>query len=164
MLIYSAPLAEWKCVYKKCSAQCCVGGREVTAGDIKRIQAVTGHKPEKFAVLADEKGLFRLRNRADGGGCYFLSDDFSCKLHGTEAKPILCQMYPFRFDGITYADEIVLKVRAVEDCPGFGKSGQLDADFKERLESLGNKFVKELEAYLKLKHEGRKVAEALEAI
>lgn len=164
MLLYSAPLAKWRCVYKKCSAQCCVGGREVTAGDIKRIQAATDLKPTEFAVLTDEKGLFRLRNKGNGSGCYFLRDDYSCELHGKEAKPILCQMYPFRFDGIVYSDEIFLKVKAVEDCPGFGRGEQLEADFKARLESLGSQFVRELKDYLKLKHEGLKVAEALEAI
>ncbi len=164
MLIYSAPLAKWKCVYKKCSAQCCVGGREVTAGDIKRINGVTNLKPEEFAVLSDEKGLFRLRNRKDGDGCYFLRDDYSCKLHGTEGKPLLCRMYPFKFDGIVYGDEIFLKVRAVEDCPGFGSGGQLEADFEARLEGLGNKFVRELKGYLKLKHEGLEVKKALEAL
>lgn len=164
MLIYSAPLAKWRCVYKKCSAQCCTGGREVTAGDVKRIQGVTGLEPEEFVTLPDEKGLFKLRSRSDDGGCYFLREDYSCELHGTEGKPLLCRMYPFLFDGIAYGDEIFLKLRAVEDCLGFGKGGQLEADFEARLEELGNRFVRELKNYLKLKHEGLDAKEALEAI
>jgi len=164
LLIYSAPLAKWRCVYKKCSAQCCVGGREVTAGDIKRIHGVTNKEPEDFAVLEDEKGLFKLKNRDDGDGCLFLSDDYSCKLHGTEGKPLLCRMYPFKFDGIVYGDEIFLKLKAVEDCPGLGKGEQLGANFEAHLEDVASKFVKELKEYLKLKHEGLEGKKALEAL
>ncbi len=159
VLIYSAPLEKWRCIYKKCSAQCCQGGREVTAGDVRRIAKATGFDPASFAELHDEKGLFRLKSKANG--CIFLRSDFSCKLHGKEAKPLLCRMYPFKFDGIIYSDEIVLKVKAVDGCPGFGKGKKLNADFEANIEELGNRFVKEIKDYLKLKHEGKEAEEIL---
>ncbi|MEE8168213.1 MAG: YkgJ family cysteine cluster protein [Candidatus Hydrothermarchaeales archaeon] len=159
MLIYSAPLERWECVYKKCGAQCCIGGREVTAGDIRRISQATGYEPEVFTELNEEKGLFKLKSKGDK--CFFLRDDYACELHGPDAEPILCRMYPFKFDGIIYSDEIVLRVKAVEDCPGFGCGEQLEERFEAGMEELGNKFVREIKDYLKLKHEGLSIKEIL---
>jgi Fe-S-cluster containining protein len=144
LLIYSEPFERWKCVYKKCNAQCCVGGREVTAGDIERISKATGQKPEEFADLNHKKGLFRLKSRE--GKCIFL-DGNSCTLHKKGTKPLFCQMYPFKFDGIIYADEIVLKVRVVKDCPGFGEGPEIGEDFEITIEELGNKAIKEIKDF-----------------
>ena len=146
MLIYSEPFERWKCVDTECNAQCCVGGREVTAGDIERISKATEQNPEEFADLNHKKGLFRLKSR--NGKCIFL-DGNSCTLHEKGTKPIFCQMYPFKFDGIIYADEIVLKVRVVKDCPGFGEGPKVGEDFEIAIEELGNKFIKEIKDFLK---------------
>ncbi len=161
VLIYSEPLERWKCAYKECHAQCCREAREVTAGDIRRIASVTSLEPEEFAEVKGEKGLFKLKVR--DGGCFFLKGD-SCELHGTEAKPIFCRMYPFKFDGIIYSDEVVLKVKALKECPGFGRGEGLADDFEANIEALGNKFVREIKEYLKLKHEGLSTQEILEAV
>jgi Fe-S-cluster containining protein len=152
VLIYRGPIEKWKCVFKECSAACCTGGKEVTAGDIERIAKATGLKPEEFANLKDDKGLFKLKNIH--GKCYFLNADFGCQLHEKGVKPIFCRMFPFKFDGVIYADEIVLKVRAVEDCPGFGKGSKLGDEFETSIEELGNKFVKEIKEFLRSKREG----------
>lgn len=159
VLIYSEPSARWKCVFRECKALCCSGGKEVTAGDIKRIAAATGLTPEEFAELKDDKGLFRLKSVNDS--CLFLKADSSCKLHGTGAKPLFCRMYPFKFDGIIYADEIVLKVRAFKECPGFGRGEKINEQFEARIEELGNQFVKEIKYYLKAKREGKTLEEIL---
>lgn len=146
MLIYSEPFERWKCVYQKCNAQCCVGGREVTAGDIDRISKATGQKPEEFSDLNHNRGLFRLKSA--NGKCIFL-DGNSCTLHKLDTKPIFCRMYPFKFDGIIYSDEIVLKVRVVKGCPGFEDGTEVGDDFEIGIEELGNKFIKELKDFLK---------------
>ncbi len=118
----------------------------MTAGDIERISQATGLKPEEFADLNHKRGLFRLKSR--DGKCIFL-DGNSCTLHEKGSKPIFCQMYPFKFDGIIYADEIVLKVSVVKDCPGFDEGPELGEDFEIAIEELGNKFIKEIKDFLK---------------
>jgi Fe-S-cluster containining protein len=153
VLIYSEPSAKWRCVFRECKALCCSGGKEITAGDIKRIAVATQLEAEEFANLQDDKGLFRLKSVK--GACLFLRADSSCKLHGTGSKPIFCRMYPFKFDGIIYADEIVLKVRAFKECPGFGRGERINEQFEARIEELGNQFVKEIKDYLKAKREGK---------
>lgn len=159
VLIYSQPHAKWKCIFKKCGAPCCKSRREVTAGDIKRISDATGYAPSKFAELKDDKGLFRLKSIK--GSCFFLNADGSCQLHAKGVKPIFCQMYPFKFDGIIYADEIVLKVKAFEECPGFGQGQTLGEKFEASIEELAHKFVKEIKDFLKLKKSGMKTEEII---
>lgn len=159
VLIYSEPSAKWKCVFRDCEALCCSGNREVTVGDIKRIAKATGLNPRQFADLKDDKGLFRLKS-ADGV-CLFLRDDSSCELHKKGVKPLFCRMYPFKFDGIIYADEIVLKVKAFKECPGFGKGSEIDDRFEASIEELGNQFVKEIKDFLKLKKEGKSTEDIL---
>jgi len=152
VVIYSEPFERWKCVFRDCGAACCTAGREVTAGDIKRISKATGRSPEDFAELKDERGHFRLKGV--GGKCIFLNEDSTCQLHALKVKPILCRMYPFRFDGIVYSDEVLLKVGVVRDCPGFGKGEKSSEELEVRIEGLGNQFVRELKDFLKLKHKG----------
>ena len=154
MLIYSEPVEKWKCYYKECNAHCCTCGREVTAGDIRRIAEATGKRPEEFADLKEKKGLFMLKSKDEK--CIFLKGDLSCTLHKEDAKPLLCRMYPFLFDGIIYADEIVLKVRSVKDCPGLGRGKKLGKNFEASVEELGNRFVREIKDYLKEKSQGAK--------
>jgi Fe-S-cluster containining protein len=151
VLIYSAPIERWECMYEECGARCCTGGREVTAGDIRRISKVTNLSPEEFVHLEDEKGLFRLKGDEK---CVFLNEDFSCQLHDKGVKPLFCQMYPFKFDGVIYADEIVLKIRVTENCPGIGRGPKIGEDLESSIEELGNKFVNEIKDFLRLKGEG----------
>lgn len=151
VIIYSEPAKRWECVFKECKAQCCTGGREVTLGDIKRISEATNLEPEEFADLKDDKGLFRLKGV--NNSCFFLNADSSCRLHEKGVKPIFCRMYPFQFDGVIYSDEIVLKVRPIKECPGFGRGSELGDDFESKIEELGNKFVKEIKEFLRVKKE-----------
>ncbi len=147
MIIYSEPFEKWKCVYKKCDAQCCVEGREVTQGDIERIAKATGLNPNDFADLENKKGLFRLKGKS--GKCFFL-DGNSCTLHGKDSMPIFCQMYPFKFDGLIYADEIFLKVSVIKDCPGFDEDVEIPEDFEIKIEELGSKFIKEIKDFQRI--------------
>ncbi|MBI5253587.1 MAG: YkgJ family cysteine cluster protein [Euryarchaeota archaeon] len=159
VLIYSEPGVAWKCVFKECRAFCCAGGREATAGDIRRISEATGLAAKDFAELQDDKGLFRLKSV--NGKCIFLNEDYSCQLHKKGVKPIFCRMYPFKFDGIIYADEVVLKVKVFKECPGFGKGFKIGDKFEANIEELGNKFVKEIKDFLRLKKEGLTTEEIL---
>ncbi len=148
MIIYSEPFDRWKCVHEKCNAKCCVGGRKVTKGDIERIAEAIGQNPNEFAELERKGGLFELKSN-DKGMCIFL-DGNSCMLHDKDVKPIFCQMYPFKFDGIINADEIVLKVRVVKNCPGFDEDREVGDDFEITIEELGSKFIKEIKDLLRV--------------
>jgi Fe-S-cluster containining protein len=160
VLVYGEPITKWSCEFTECSARCCKAGREVTIGDIKRISEGTGLEPEKFLEnLSDKGGLFDLKGRK--GRCHFLSKDLTCSLHKKGLKPIFCQMYPFKFDGIIYADDLVLKVRPTHDCPTIGYGDDLTEDFEITIESLGNRFLREIEDYIRLRSRGKDLREIL---
>ena len=163
VLVYGEPIKRWSCDFKGCAARCCKAGREVTIRDIKRISEGTGLKPEEFlTVLSDKRGLFHLKGKK--GRCIFLAEDLTCTLHDKGLKPIFCQMYPFKFDGIIYADDLVLKVRATKDCPNIGRGEELTEDFETAIESLGNRFLRDIEDFIKLKSEGRRLEDIIEGI
>lgn len=162
VIVYGKPIERWKCIFRECGAQCCHAEREATARDLKRISKGTGLKPEEFADLHEEEGLFKLKGK--NGSCIFLNEDFSCQLHAKGIKPILCRMYPFRFDGVIYSDEIVLKIKVREACPGLGKGSELDEVFETAIEGLGNDFVKDIRDFLRLKSKGLGITEILEKL
>jgi hypothetical protein len=56
-------------------------------------------------------------------------------------------MYPFKFDGIIYADEIVLKVSVIKDCPGFDEDIEVGEEFEITIEELGSQFIKEIKDF-----------------
>ncbi len=148
MIIYTPyKIERFTCLYKECGAKCCTPGRVITHREKEKISEAIGLKPEEFIERETERGLFRLKGKNDM--CIFLKEDFSCSLHNIDAKPLSCQMYPFLFEGIIYSDEIVLKVRAADECPGIGIGEEVDEDFELKIEALGNKFVSEIKAGLK---------------
>lgn len=147
LIVYSPyKIERFDCLYRECGAKCCTSGRVITSKGIERIAEATGLEPEEFVEGREQRGLFRLRGK--GGKCIFLEKDYSCSLHAREAKPIFCQLYPFLFDGIIYSDEVVLKVRAAEECPGIGVGEPLGEDFELKMEALGNRLVSEIEEEL----------------
>lgn len=154
VLIYGEEIKKWSCFFRECKAKCCESGRELTYGDVERISKALNIAKESFLEsIEDEKGIFRLKSREEK--CIFLEKDYTCKLHALNAKPILCRMYPFRFNGIIYADEAILKIKIMKACPYLGKGEEITEEFEKKIEELGNQFVKELEEYLKKKHENR---------
>jgi len=161
MLDIQGKVDRWKCVYKECKAKCC-NPPKVTAGDLKRISNALNLKPDKFSELKDEKGLFIIKSK--NGKCYFLNDDFSCKLHKIKTVPLSCTMFPFLFDGIQYGDDIILKLKLAEDCPGYNKGEKLGENFKKSLEDNGSRFIHELETYIKLKRTGLRLEDILAKI
>ena len=163
VLVYGEPIKRWSCEFTECGALCCKAGREVTVGDIKRIAAGTGLEPEEFLESLEGKGgLFHLKGNENR--CIFIADDFSCKLHEKGAKPIFCQMYPFKFDGIIYADDLILKVRPAHNCPTIGRGDELTEDFEIAIESLGNRFLRGIEDYIRIKSEERDLKKILDKI
>ncbi|GBE19168.1 flagellin N-methylase [archaeon BMS3Abin16] len=163
VLVYGEPIKRWSCEFTECGALCCKAGREVTIGDIKRITCATGKNPEDFLESLESKGgLFHLKGKGDR--CIFLADDLSCSLHEKGAKPIFCQMYPFKFDGIIYADDLILKVRPAHNCPTIGKGEELTEDFEIAIESLGNRFLRDIEDFIRLKSEGLDFAAILKHV
>lgn len=150
----------WECIFRECKALCCTPPL-ITIGDAKRISKSIGLKPTEFLDTdnSDGKGLFRVKGIE--GRCIFLNKDYGCKLHG-KSKPIFCQMFPFRFDGITYADEIILKIKLAENCPGYGRGEKIGGEFMLKIEELGSKFIREIKGYLKLKGVGKKFEEIFE--
>ena len=147
-------IERWECAYKECKALCCEPPL-ITIGSIKRISDATGLKPEEFIHLSEDKpGLFRLKTREHDGKCHFLNDDYSCELHKIDKQPLFCRMLPFRFDGIAYGDEIILRLKAIEGCPGYGRGDSFDDNVKAEIEKWSARFVRELENYVRLKHEG----------
>ncbi len=163
VLVYGEPIKRWSCEFTKCGALCCKAGREVTIRDIKKISEGIGLAPEEFLKdLSSKGGLFHLKGQNDR--CTFLADDFSCKLHEKGVKPLFCQMYPFKFDGIIYADDLVLKVRPAHNCPTIGTGEELTEDFEIAIESLGNRFLRDIEDFIRLKSEGHNLKAILERV
>ncbi|MFV2041354.1 MAG: YkgJ family cysteine cluster protein [Candidatus Hydrothermarchaeales archaeon] len=163
VLVYGEPIKRWSCEFAECGARCCKAGREVTIGDIKRIASGTGLAPEEFLESLENKGgLFHLKGKEDR--CTFLADDLSCSLHEKGLKPIFCQMYPFKFDGIIYADDLILKVRVTKDCPNIGTGKKLTEDFEISIEALGNRFLRDIEDFKRFKSEGKDFKEILKSL
>lgn len=149
---------KWECVYKECKAKCCKPAR-TTVGDLKRISKKLHLQPEEFAEINDGKrGLFRLKSR--NGSCYFLHDDYSCELHKRKIVPLSCKMFPFLFNGISYSDDIILKIMPAEGCPGYERGGKVGEVFMSNIEKLGSQFVHEVEQYLSLRQKGLNFEEA----
>lgn len=162
MISIKGKINSWECVFRECNALCCTPPL-ITIGDAKRISKSIGLKPAEFldAINGGDKGLFRVRSR--GEKCMFLKEDYICKLHGKNSKPIFCQMFPFRFDGITYSDDIILKIKLSDNCPGHNRGKKIGDEFMLNIEELGSRFVREVEGYLKLGNRGKKFGEIFEA-
>ena len=164
-IISEKEIRNWKYTYKDCEALCCTNPPLITIGSIKRIGDAVKLKPEEFVHTSEDKpGLFRLKTRQEDGRCYFSNDDYSCELHKTCKHPLVCRMLPFKFDGLVYGDEIILKLKAMKRCPGYGKGEEFDDSAKDEVEKWAARFVAELENYVRLKQKGLSFNEILEKI
>ncbi len=162
-IISEKQIKKWKCIYKECGALCCEHPPLITLGSIKRISESIKLKPEEFIHPTEDKpGLFRLKTRETDGKCYFLDDDHSCKLHKIDKHPLFCRMLPFKFNGLVYGDEIILRLKAIRKCPGYGRGRNFDEDVKTEIEEWASRFIRELETYVRLKQEGLSFKEIFE--
>jgi Fe-S-cluster containining protein len=144
----------WECDYESCDAMCCEEGLQLTVGDIQRI----GGRWEEFAFFDEKKKMLRLKGKH--GVCIFLDEKLRCKIH--EKKPLICQLLPFRIVDVVYADEPIMKLRPAKGCPGYGKGALLNADFKQRIESIATQFLRENQKMLRLLSES-KIEEIIES-
>jgi Fe-S-cluster containining protein len=163
VLVYGVPITRWSCEFTECGARCCKEGREVTIRDIKKISSGMGLSPEDFLEdLTSKGGLFHLKGK--NGKCLFLEKDLKCILHEKDLKPIFCKMYPFKFEGIIYADDLILKVKATHGCPTIGKGEELTEDFEITIEALGNRFLRDIEDFIRLKSKGKDLEDILSSV
>lgn len=163
IVVLGEPIKKWECIYKVCEAVCCKIPREVTLLDIKRIVEATGKAPEDFISITTDKGYiipFALKRR--GGGCVFLGKNYRCVLHDTEAKPILCRMYPFMLHKIVYGDEPMLFINPVPDCPGYGKGQAFTQKHLAEIKKQGQIYVTELRKIARYRHQGINPKEILQ--
>lgn len=146
-------IKKWKCVFNECKALCCQNPPLITMGSVKRICNSANLDASEFIhITEDKQGLFRVKTRSKDGKCYFLNDDYSCKLHKINKQPLVCRMLPFKFESIEYGDEILLRLVPLKECPGYGKGEIFDENVKFEIEKWATRFTREIENYVRLKN------------
>lgn len=146
---------KWKCEYKKCGAKCCSAGIQLTIGDVKRIKGL-GYKEEDFLLFDEETNTLRIREK--DGKCFFNGKKLECTIR--ENEPLVCRLLPFRITEVSYADEPLMKLLPVVDCPGAGKGKKID---RKKIEIDGTRFIRENQEFIRdIKKKGKKgVIEAI---
>jgi Fe-S-cluster containining protein len=144
LMVLGKPFERWKCVYKSCRARCCRIDRELTPLDIRRISEETGKPYEDFVEVAPRKNKMPFLLKRTKGKCVFLGPDYKCELHRVKAKPLLCQMYPFLLSKVIYADELIMEISPVEDCPGYGKGPRFGKKAQRLLAANARVYLSEL--------------------
>ncbi len=140
-------IEKWTCDYKKCGAKCCIGGIQLTIGDIKRIAAL-GYSPGDF--LEFDERVFRIKGKE--GKCYFLGKKLECTIR--ENEPLVCRLLPFKITEVSYSDEPIMRLKPVLDCPGEGRGKKID---KKRIEADATSFLHENQKLIRdMKKKGKK--------
>ncbi len=114
------PIAEkWDC--HGCSV-CCRGSTIVLdAEDLAQLRSQRWHEQAEFrgvktVVRESLLGGRRVLAKRKDGSCVFLSDEGRCRiheLHGAEAKPAICRMFPLQFVAL----ERVVNLTVLRSCP-----------------------------------------------
>lgn len=112
---------KWTCLYKKCGARCCAEGIQLTIDDIKRIKGL-GYSIEDFLGFDEMNHVFRIKGK--NGRCFFLGKKLECTIR--ENEPLVCRLLPFKIVEVSYADEPIMKLIPVVDCPGEGHGKKID--------------------------------------
>jgi Fe-S-cluster containining protein len=140
---------KWKCEYKKCGAQCCAEGIQLTIEDIKRIKGL-GYSPDDFLYFDEKNNVFKIKGIE--GKCFFNGKKLECTIR--ENEPLVCRLLPFRIVEVSYSDEPMMKLKPVVDCPGVGQGKKID---KKRIESDATTFLRENQELKRdIKKKGRK--------
>jgi len=157
------PVWRWKCAYTSCKGLCCRIDREITLKDIAKVAKATGMKKEQFVqVKSDKKRNIPYILKKRRGKCVFLQNNFQCKLHSLNAKPVLCKTYPFLLNKVVYADEPIMMVKYAQDCPGLGKGPRFgDESVKLLVENIKN-YLEGLRETIKLSRRGLTPLQMLE--
>lgn len=84
------------CLQINCADLCCRYGVDVLPEEYENLIAHHLADPAEFTgPEADEEDGAMLYRTAEGTrGCIFLSSTRGCRLHNTQYKPIVCQLFP----------------------------------------------------------------------
>jgi Fe-S-cluster containining protein len=84
------------CLKIDCADLCCKYGVDVLPEEYENLIAHHLAEPAEFTgPEADEEDGVMLYRTAEGTrGCIFLSSSRGCRLHNTQYKPIVCQLFP----------------------------------------------------------------------
>ncbi len=126
---------KWKCEYKKCNAKCCTPGIPLTIADIKRIKAL-GYSPGDFLESAEANKDLRIKDK--NGRCFFQGEKLECTIR--ENEPLVCRLLPFKIMEVSYADEPIMRLKPVVDCPGKGSGKKID---RKKIEADATSFLRE---------------------
>jgi len=111
----------WVCDYEKCGAKCCAEGIQLTTADIKKIISL-GYSQNDFLDFDETNQVFRIKGK--NGKCFFLGDKLECTVR--ENAPLVCRLLPFKIVEVSYADEPIMQLKPVVDCPGEGHGNVID--------------------------------------
>lgn len=162
IIVLGKPVGRWACIYDACGAKCCRMEREITPSDVRRIVRATGSRVEDFALVSDEDATMPFKLKRMNGKCAFLLDDQKCRLHDLDAKPVLCQMYPFLIHKITYGDEPIMEIDPVPECPGYGVGPPLSQEALDQIKKKGHTFMDEVREVVRAKRRGKRPREIIE--
>lgn len=142
-------IEKWTCEYRKCGAKCCTPGIQLTIEDIKRIKGL-GYALEDFLDFDETSKVFRIKGK--NGRCFFIGEKLECTIR--ENEPLVCRLLPFRMFEVSYADEPIMRLVAVVDCPGEGKGKKIN---KKKIEADATSFLHEHQKLIRdIKKKGKK--------
>jgi Fe-S-cluster containining protein len=120
---------------KNCGRCCKEQAADVTKAERKRIEELG------FRNFLDRRDFSepRVISRRSDGGCFFLNDDNSCKIHGV--KPEICRLVPFLVVDWDYERDVIeVDLPADCACPGISVGEELPF---EKLTKAAQNYVKE---------------------
>jgi hypothetical protein len=83
------------CLKFDCADLCCKYGVDVLPDEYAKLISSHLADPSEFTgPEEDEDGVLLYRTVEGKRGCIFLSDTRGCRLHDTQYKPIVCQLFP----------------------------------------------------------------------
>ena len=152
MIKISENVEQWKCYYKECKAACCKRTNPLTIFDVKKISQRKGLNWKEFADFDEEKA--RLFLKQDNGACIFLDDDSRCTIYAY--KPMVCRLLPFEISGVMQADEPIMHLKPIDECPGYGRGNHLDEDFMWQVERDATLYLHENQKLCREFRDGKK--------
>jgi len=83
------------CLKFNCWDKCCMYGVDVQLDEYANLIANHLAEPGEFTGPEDDDdGVMVYRTMEGSRGCIFLSATRGCRLHNTQYKPIVCQLFP----------------------------------------------------------------------
>jgi Fe-S-cluster containining protein len=82
------------CLTFQCSDQCCRYGVDVETDEYRALIEHRLATSEEFTGPEEDEGVWLYRTALGPRGCIFLLPERGCRLHNTEFKPAVCQIFP----------------------------------------------------------------------